>query len=176
MCAPLIGLIGAVTSIIGTVASIAASNAQMQAQADVNRAEADQARAAAQVAERDAIVEKINARTELQKASFEAEKTRAETRTQKAQQFARFAAAGLDPGQGSAALVVNETEQRGHLDSMVQIWGGEATHTSHMNEAEDLVIQRNAYIQSADNYDRAADTLGGGTRGPSSFVSVTASS
>ena len=174
MCAPLVGLIGAVASIVGTVAGIQAQQAQMQAQADVNRAEADKARAAAQVAERDAIVEKINARTELQKSHFEAQKTRAETRSQVARQTARFAAAGLDPGSGSAALVVNETQQRGQLDNLVQIWGGEATATSHMNEAEDLVIQRDAYIQSAQNYDNAADTLGGGSRGPSSFVSVTA--
>jgi hypothetical protein len=187
MCAPvaaigaITGIVSAVTGIIGTIATIqyqneqlAAQQRQEAAQADQYRAEADRARAEAQIAERDAIAAKINAGTELRKSAAEAQVKRAETRTAKARQFAQLSAAGVDPFQGSAALVVNETEARGRLDALTSIWGGEATHTSYQNEAKDLEIQRDNLVSSSTNYERGANTLGGGTYPAGSYVSIMA--
>ena len=124
MCIPAAGMI---FGLIGSMVSAAGAMAQADGQAK-------QAEYNAQVAE-------INARTARLQGSSEADKVEDKYQRLRAQQRTGFAKGGLDPSQGSAALVIGETDRNSDLDQLTSIWNRETEAVGFENKAKDLRIQ-----------------------------------
>jgi hypothetical protein len=139
MCGPVLGLVGAAVSAFGSMAS---------------------AEGQASSAEYNAQVEKINARTQRQKGAVEQERISDKYDKQQGQSIAAAAKSGVDPGYGSAALVIfGEGGANKSADMSMAYVNAEGQAVAHENKAK-------AYENDAKNQ-RQAGAIGAA----SSFLS-----
>lgn len=144
MCAP---MLGAVAGIAGAVVQGIGAKQQAEGQA--------------QQAEYNAKVEKINARTSVQQGLAKQNQIGAEYDKLRGQQTAAYAASGVDPTKGSAAIVTQEETARNEwMDSMNTIWSAETEQIGHLNKAKDLETQAANY-RKAGQISMASALVGG---------------
>ena len=116
---------GAEFAILGAVVNAAGALAGAQAQAQ-------QMRYNAKVAE-------INAKTARQQGQYEADRIEDEYEKRKATQRVAALKSGVDPGYGSASLIIDgETERNSWLDQMTSVWNRETQATGFENKAQEL--------------------------------------
>lgn len=144
MCGP---MIGAVAGIAGAVVQGIGAKQQAEGQA--------------QQAEYNAKVEKINARSAVQEGLARQNQIGIKYDKLRGQQRAAYAASGVDPNQGSAAIVsVEEVARDEWMDSMNTIWGAETEQVGHLNKAKDLETQAANY-RKAGQISMASAIVGG---------------
>lgn len=139
-----------VIGLVGSAVSAAGAMAQAQAQAD-------QANYNAKVAE-------INAKTARQQGQFEADKMEDEYARARAQQRVAALKSGVDPGQGSAALLIAETDSNSWLDQTTQIWNRETEATGFENKAESFKMEARA-AKIGGYFNAASSMIGGLAKG-----------
>jgi hypothetical protein len=101
-----------------------------------------QAEAQAQQAEYNATVARINARSERQKGFTEQERIGAKYDARQGQAIAAAAASGVDPGYGSAAMVIfGEGAQNESMDRSTAYVNAEGAAIGNENKARDLEAQ-----------------------------------
>lgn len=145
---------GAEFAILSAVVSAAGTIASGQAQA--------------QQMEYNAKVAEINARTARQQGEAEAERLSAEAQRKTATQRVAALKSGVDPGAGSASLVIDdETAKVSWLDQATAIWNRETQATGFENKAKELKAQASA--TKAGSYISAAGSILGGM-GKSKYV------
>lgn len=128
MCAPAIGLAGAVVSAVGAMA-------QGQAQANMDRYNAQ--------------VEKINARSRRWEGYQKQEQIGAEAARRRGTAIALAGKGGVDPGYGSAALVIfREGREAEFADKSNAYLTAESAAIAHENKAK-------AYEMSAEQHRKA---------------------
>ena len=103
-----------------------------------------QANASASQSEYNATVAKINARTARQQGLAQSETIARKYDRQGGQMVAAIGKAGVDPGSGSAALVVAENDRNSWLDQNNAIWNRETEAVGNENKARDLEAQAKA--------------------------------
>lgn len=144
MCAP---MLGAVAGIAGSVVQGIGAKQQADAQAEQ--------------AEYNAKVEKINARTRVQEGYVKQDEIGRKYDAIRGQQIAAAAASGVDPNQGSAAIIANEETTRNEwMDQMNTIWGAETEQVGRLNKAKDLEHQAANY-RKAGEISFASSLIGG---------------
>lgn len=128
MCAPAIGLVGAVVSAAGAMA-------QANAQANMDR--------------HNAVVEKINARSRRWEGQQKQERIGAEAARRQGTAIALAGKGGVDPGYGSAALVIfREGREAEFADKSNAYLTAESAAIGHENKAK-------AFEMSAENHRKA---------------------
>lgn len=136
------GLMGSAVSAMGAQAQANSSAAQM----DYN----------SQVA-------KINARTARQQGVAQTETIYRKYDKQGGQMTAALAKAGVNPGTGSAALVLAENDRNSWLDANNAIWNRETEAIGNENKARDLEAQAEN-TRSAGKGSFLTALVGGGTK------------
>jgi hypothetical protein len=140
MCIAAIGLIGAAVSAAGAMA---------------------QASSQAATAEHNAVVEKINARQKRFEGHKEQEQIRDKYARIQGEAIASAAKAGVDPGYGSAALVIfEEGGTNKSLDTNTAYINAESKAVAHENEAKQQEAQAKA-ARTAGALNAAGSFLGG---------------
>ena len=124
MCVMALGAIG---GLMGS--AVSAMGAQAQANASANQQEYN------------ATVAKINARTARQQGVAQTETIYRKYDKQGGQMTAALAKAGVNPGTGSAALVLAENDRNSWLDANNAIWNRETEAIGNENKARDLEAQ-----------------------------------
>lgn len=132
MCVPALGMVaGLASSMVSGMGAMAAGDAE------------------AQRAEYNAKVEKINARTERQKGLVEQEKITQKYDQKQSSATAAAGASGVDPGYGSAALVIfGEGGQYRSADMGTAYINAESAATAHENKAKDYEMDAQAKRQA----------------------------
>lgn len=144
MCAP---MLGAVAGMAGAIVSGIGAKQQADGQA-------------AQM-EYNAKVEKINARTAVQQGNAKQQQIGREFDKLRGQQIAAYAKGGIDPMQGSAAIVsVEETARDEWMESMNTIWNAETEQVGRLNKAKDLETQA-ANTRQAGKISMVSSIIGG---------------
>ena len=147
MCLPALGAVGAVASLAGS--AVSAMGAKSQADAQANQLEYN-----SQVA-------RINARTERQKGMVEQERIDMKYDKREGEALAAAGASGVDPGYGSAALVIfGEGAFHKSLDKNQAYINAEGAAVGHENKARDLEAQAQA-TRKAGSYSAAGSFLSG---------------
>lgn len=100
------------------------------------------AQSAAAQGEYNAKVAEVNASTARAEGNAQAEAIRDRYRRAKGEAMGAAAASGVDPTQGSAALVINEDLGKNRwLDEMTAVWNKDTEAQASMNQAADLKAQ-----------------------------------
>lgn len=140
-------MIGAVAGIAGAVVQGIGAKQQAEGQA--------------QQAEYNAKVEKINARTAIQTGQAKVQQLGIKYDKLRGEQIAGYAASGIDPTRGSAAIVATEEVARDEwMDSMNTIWNAETEQVGRLNKAKDLETQAANY-RKAGQISMASAIVGG---------------
>lgn len=135
-----LAVLSAVTTAVGTVVTGQAQAKQM---------------------EYNAKVAEINAQTARQQGEYEADRIEDEYQRKQAQQRVAALKSGVDPGSGSAALIIDqETSRNSWLDQMTTVWNRETQAVGFENKAKDLKAQ--ASSTKTGSYISAASSLIGG--------------
>ena len=93
--------------------------------------------AAKQQADYNAKVAEINAATARQQGQAEADRIEDQYERQRATQRVAALKSGVDPGYGSAALIIDqETERNSWLDQMTTVWNRETEAVGYQNKAK----------------------------------------
>lgn len=133
-------IIGAVVGAIGSIASAAA---------------------AAEQAERNAKIAEINAKTARQQGEFQADQIEDKYEGARAQQRVAAAKSGVDPGYGSASLIINdETERNSWLDQETARWNKKTEAIGFENKAESY-RQEAKGIMIGGMFNAASSVIGG---------------
>lgn len=128
MCVPALAAVGAVASLAGS--AVGAMGQKQQADAQANQLE------------HNATVARINARSERQKGMADQERINEKYGRQQSEGVAAAAASGVDPGYGSAALVIfGENAENRALDRNNAYISAEGAAVAHENKARDLSAQ-----------------------------------
>lgn len=135
-----LAVLSAVTTAVGTVVTGQAQAKQM---------------------EYNAKVAEINAQTARQQGEYEADRIEDEYQRKQAQQRVAALKSGVDPGSGSAALIIDqETSRNSWLDQMTTVWNRETQAVGFENKAKDLKAQ--ASSTKTGSYISAASSIIGG--------------
>lgn len=134
MCAPALGLIGAVASIAGSAVGAAGQASQAEAQA--------------RTMEYNAKVARINARTERWTGQAERETAALKQEDLRGQTIAAAAKNNVDPFFGSAAAIFETNERNFLADQNARYVNAESKAVAHENQAKDLEHQAAAVRDS----------------------------
>jgi hypothetical protein len=148
MCFTGLEIIGAVVSAVGSVVA--------------GQAQAKQAEYNAKVAE-------INAKTARQQGQYEADRLEDDAQRKMSQQRVAALKSGVDPGHGSASLVIDQEGARNSwLDQMTTVWNRETQAVGFENKAQDFRMQGKAAKTAG--YFGAAKSIIGGMGGGASYA------
>ena len=154
MCAPAIGLVAGIAS-----AAVGAIGAQQQANA---QAEAEEQQA--KMDEHNAKVAKINARSNRWEGYQRMERIGAEADQRRGSAIAAASKGGVDPGYGSAALVIfGEGREAEFADKSNMYLQAESGAIGEENKAKSLEFSAAGHRAAADNHRKAGKIAAAGS-------------